>query len=511
MRRQLGRTSSMALFFAATLMMTGPAPADGATTRAVPTSRQVPASLAPALAGGPTIAPADPQPLDRSFTWYHGLGFDTSGAPTLASMQSWLVSPYRSIGIYIGGVGRVDQTQANLTASWVRGVATMGWKAQPIYEGLQAPAPCYAGSKPKMTTGLEPAQGRDAALDAVAQARALGIGSGSDLYYDMEAYTPGTSCSGSVLKFLSAWTSTLRASGYSSGVYSSLASGIHDVANPAAMAGFVAPDKIWIARYDGKQSVYGYAPAVADSQFSPYRRMHQYAAGHTETYGGVPINIDNNYLDTDPNAGDPFGQIDAASGGPSRVTASGWAIDPDTSSAILVQMYVDGRANALTWANLPRPDVGAAFPAAGPNHGYTVAMAATPGRHTVCLYAINTGPGASRTLGCRAVTAASSDPFGQIDAAGGGPSRVTASGWAIDPDTSSAILVQMYVDGRANALTWANLPRPDVGAAFPAAGPNHGYTVAMAATPGRHTVCLYAINTGPGASRQLGCRAVSVP
>ena len=81
----------------------------------------------------------------------------------------------------------------------------------------------------------------------------------------------------------------------------------------------------------------------------------------------------------------------------------------------------------------------------------------------------------------------------------------------VDPDTSSAILVQMYVDGRANALTWANRSRPDVGAAFPAAGPNHGYTVAMAATPGRHTVCLYAINTGPGASRQLGCRAVSVP
>ena len=125
--------------------------------------------------------------------------------------------------------------------------------------------------------------------------------------------------------------------------------------------------------------------------------------GHTETYGGVPINIDNNYLYTDPNGGDPFGQIDAVTGGPSKVTASGWAIDPDTSSAILVQMYVDGRANALTWANLPRPDIGAAFPAAGPNHGYSLTMQTTPGSHTVCLYAINNGPGTSSTLGCQVV------------------------------------------------------------------------------------------------------------
>ena len=511
MREQLGRTTSVALFLAATLVMTGPALANGATTRAAPTSRPVAASRARALANGPTVVAADPQPLDRSFTWYHGLGFDAASAPTLASMQAWLASPYRAIGIYIGGVGRFDQTQTNLTASWVRLIATVGWKAQPIYEGLQAPAPCYAGPKPKMTTGLESAQGHDAALDAVTQARALGIGSGSDIYYDMEAYTPGTSCSGSVLKFLSGWTSTLRANGYSSGVYGSLASGIADVANPTALPGFVAPDKTWIARYDGKQGVYGYAPYVLDSQFSPYRRMHQYAGGHTETYGGVTINIDSSYLDTDPNRGNPFGQIDAVAGGPSKVTARGWAIDPDTRSPTLVQMYVDSRANAVTRANLPRPDVGSSYPAAGPDHGYTLTMAATPGRHTVCLYAINAGPGFSRLLGCRVVTAASSNPFGVIDTVTTRPGAVTARGWAIDPDTSSPILVQMYVDSRANAVTWASRPRPDVGAVYPAAGPNHGYTLSLAATAGRHTVCLYAINTGPGATRTLGCRAVTVP
>jgi hypothetical protein len=98
-----------------------------------------------------------------------------------------------------------------------------------------------------------------------------------------------------------------------------------------------------------------------------------------------------------------------------------------------------------------------------------------------------------------------------IDALTTSPGKVSAAGWAIDPDTSAPIIVQMYIDGRANALTWANLSRPDVGAAYPLYGPNHGYSLTMATTPGRHTVCLYGINTGPGASTQLGCRAVTAP
>jgi hypothetical protein len=174
-------------------------------------------------------------------------------------------------------------------------------------------------------------------------------------------------------------------------------------------------------------------------------------------------------------------------------------------------MYVDGHTNAVTWANLARPDVGRAYPKAGPNHGYTLTMQTTPGRHTVCLYAINTGPGTSRGLGCRAVTVVNGDPFGHLDVVTTSAGKVTAQGWAIDPNTKAPIQVQMYVDSAAHALTWANLARPDVGRAYPAAGPNHGYTLTMPTTPGPHTVCLYAINTGPGTSRGIGCRATTVP
>jgi Domain of unknown function (DUF1906) len=489
-----GTNPAVALDALRSLTITGAAPR--ALTLATTNATSVPA------------ATTDPPPLDRSFTWHYGRGFDACTAPDLSSMQTWLASPYRSIGIYVGGASRAC-SQTNLTASWVRSIATIGWKAQPIYVGLQAP--CSTTLTATMALGQEWTQGRAAALDAIAQAKALGIGRGSDIYYDMESYPQSTSCSGSVRAFLSSWTATLRYNGYSSGVYSSLYSGIADLANGAAQPGFVGPDKIWIADWNNMANVYGYAPSVADSQWAPYSRMHQYLGGHNESYGAVTINVDSSYLDTDPNRGNPVGQFDSSGSGPSKVTANGWALDPDTSSPIIVQMYVDGRTNALVWAGLPRPDIATAYPAAGPNHGYSLTMSAAPGLHTVCLYAINTGPGFSRSLGCRMVTAASSNPFGQLDAVSAGPGAVTARGWAIDPDTSSPIIVQMYVDDRANALTWANQPRPDVGAVYPSAGPNHGYSLTMNTTRGLHKVCLYAINTGPGTSRPLSCRSISVP
>jgi len=210
-------------------------------------------------------------------------------------------------------------------------------------------------------------------------------------------------------------------------------------------------------------------------------------------------------------AGNPFGHVDSVTTAPGTVTSAGWAIDPNTSGPIMVQMYIDGSANAVTWANRSRTDVGAAYPGYGPNHGFALTMQTTPGLHTVCLLAINTGPGSSKQISCHTANVPSANPFGHVDSVTTAPGTVTSAGWAIDPNTSGPIMVQMYIDGRTNALTLANRARPDVGAVYPTAGPNHGFTLTMPASPGAHTVCLYAINTGPGASRQLGCRAVNVP
>ncbi len=251
-------------------------------------------AVAPAAA--PRHAMANPTPLDRSFTWHYGEGFDACNAPSLSTMQAWLASPYRSVGVYVGGISRACAAQPNLTSSWLRSIAGLGWKVTPIYVGLQAPCSNYTN---KITYGQEWQQGRDSALDAIARAQALGIGPGSDIYFDMESYTQGPQCSGSVRAFLSSWTQALNYNGYSSGVYSSAATGIEDLAQGFPQPGYVAPNKIWIARWNGVPDVYSHDSYVPDTLWAPYARIHQYRGGHNETWGGVTINIDNNFLDTD--------------------------------------------------------------------------------------------------------------------------------------------------------------------------------------------------------------------
>src|SRR5262249_17840897 len=49
---------------------------------------------------------------------YTGLGFDACAAPSQAAMDAWLGSPFRAIGVYIGGVHRAC-AQPNLTPGWV--------------------------------------------------------------------------------------------------------------------------------------------------------------------------------------------------------------------------------------------------------------------------------------------------------------------------------------------------------------------------------------------------------
>jgi hypothetical protein len=492
----------------------------GTAVRVVATLADQPETVADALSAlqaAPTSARARaavtavaslPAPLDRSFTWGNGEGFDTCAAPALSTMNAWRASsPYRTVGVYIGGSAR-GCAQPNLTADYLRSLASTGWSALPVYVGRQAPCSAYSS---KITPGAEAQQGAEAAQDAVARAQSLGLGVGSDIYYDMESYTLGGACSDSVRAYLTSWTRTLRAHGYSSGVYSSVATGIRDLASAVGQPGFAAPDKIWLARWTGSPSIYGHAPYVADTQWAPYSRVHQYRGGHVETWGGVSVNIDNNRVDTDPRAGSPRGQLDRATTSTQTVTVAGWTFDPDTTGPVLVQLYVDGTPAAMGWASAPRPDVASAYPAAGPNHGYTVSARAGAGAHQYCVYAVNQGPGSSTTLGCGTVVVPSSDPFGRIDALATSPGAVTASGWTIDPDTAAALIVQVYVDGQPAGMGRASATRADVGAAYPAAGAQHGYSVRAAAGPGDHTVCVYAVNQGPGASSLLGCGRVTVP
>ncbi len=202
------------------------------------------------------------------------------------------------------------------------------------------------------------------------------------------------------------------------------------------------------------------------------------------------------------NSVQPFGAIDSAVGTADGIVMSGWAIDPDTSAPIDVHIYVASTGTALT-ADGNRPDLAAAFPGFGSAHGFRATVKAPPGTQTICAYAINVRAGANQQIGCRSVFVPA-DPFGAVDVVRAGPDGIRVSGWAIDPNTTDPIEVHVYV-GTAGTPVLADRDRSDILTAYPTAGARHGFDVVV---PGRagQTVCVYAINAGPGATRTLACR-----
>jgi hypothetical protein len=342
---------------------------------------------------------------------YTGLGFDACSAPSRAAMSAWGSSPYRAIGVYVGGANR-GCSQPNLTASWVGSQVAAGWHLIPTYVGLQAPT-SSCGSCAKLSPSSAAAQGAADAADAVEQARAVAIGPGSPIYFDMESYTRTTSASKATLDFLAAWTNQLHALGYQSGVYSSGASGIADLVDELG-SGYTEPDHIWSANWNGHATASDpYVPSTAWTG----HRIHQYAGGHDESYGGVTINIDNDYVEGGTGGSalpgtEPKGRLEAvASPHPGQVSISGWAFDPSApTTPLAIRAYVSGDGGRGVpyelgpVASLAREDIALSHRSAGPAHGFDVSFpVVASGRQRVCVYAIGVGEGSDRALGCRAV------------------------------------------------------------------------------------------------------------
>ena len=231
-----------------------------------------------------TVLTAASDVLPGQVTNYRGLGFDTCSAPSASYMNAWRKSsPYRAIGIYLGGSDAAC-AQPNLTRGWLQATATAGWHFIPTYVGPQA----------EFGELRQPvAQGRQAAQDAVTQARQLGFGPRTPLYYDMEAYLPAESQE--VLPFLSSWTSTLHSLGYLSGVYSSSDSGIADLAANYHNSAYAMPDVIFDAWWNGAENTLD--PHFRAGEWANNDRIHQFSGNVVQSYGGDAINIDQDYLD----------------------------------------------------------------------------------------------------------------------------------------------------------------------------------------------------------------------
>ncbi|MFG1809639.1 glycoside hydrolase domain-containing protein [Streptomyces sp. NPDC049040] len=244
-------------------------------------------SAKPATVAGP--------PHSASVKVFTGLAFDTCTAPSASKMSAWKASsPYSGAAVYIGGRNR-GCSQPSLTSSWVGTTTAAGWKLIPIYVGAQPP--CQSGSSSERIGASDAASlGASDGADAVGRAKALGMGGGSAVYLDMEAFDASdTACVDSVLTYVQAWDKALHARGYWAGFYgfSSSSAAVVAKADPTVPD---MPDALWYARYDGNNSTVTGFP-FSSGLWTGHRRGHQYQVNSKETYGGASITVDRDAWD----------------------------------------------------------------------------------------------------------------------------------------------------------------------------------------------------------------------
>ncbi|MFB7181310.1 DUF1906 domain-containing protein [Streptomyces sp. NPDC056257] len=273
-----------------------------------------------ALSAGPGAATPDPRPATPAVApgggkhrgvqeAFKGEGFDACTAPTQQAMDTWRAdSPFRAIGIYIGGRARAC-AQPRLTARWVERQAAAGWHLMPIWVGPQP----WNSSSTGLSTDPSAAngQGREAAEGAVDAARSLGMPEGTLLYNDLENYTDRATWDAPVVAYLTAWTERLHELGFRSAAYVSVSSGVKALSAHYHQAPQAMPDVLWAARWNLSASV-GDADMglpAGTAQWAGPRRAHQFRGDHNATYGGVTINIDRNWVDVDPAALGPIGGL----------------------------------------------------------------------------------------------------------------------------------------------------------------------------------------------------------
>ncbi|WP_129841392.1 DUF1906 domain-containing protein [Streptomyces sp. RFCAC02] len=268
------------------------------------------ALLLTALLATPATAQAadDPRPLpaptlmdsdltEQGAEIYEGSAFDTCEAPSLSTMGAWLSSPYRAVGVYIGGRGRACPTQTNLTPDWVGDVSEMGWKLLPLYVGSQSPCVRDDAKAAVSIDADRPwQQGVEEAADAIAAAEDLGLAPGSPVYLDIEDYDHlDTSCARTTLAYVQGFSRALRAEGWIPGFYSSAESGIAHMEAARADGAVDLPDVLWFARWDAVPDLDA-EPSLDPAAWQPHRRIHQYAGDVTETHGGHRLAIDRNLV-----------------------------------------------------------------------------------------------------------------------------------------------------------------------------------------------------------------------
>ena len=205
----------------------------------------------------------------------------------------------------------------------------------------------------------------------------------------------------------------------------------------------------------------------------------------------------------------PFGAFDGLFDVGGAIKAHGWAIDQNLRDGVEVLLYVDQRPVVKVMADRPRPDVAAAYPYYGGNHGFEATIDAQPGRHTVCVLARDQGSGHSKFLAFASIDVAG--PRGAFDGVRVTGNTVEAYGWVLDPFAPDAAgATRLVLDGTEVFRLPTREPRPDVAAAVPGAFANSGFHYRFELPPGPHQICVDFMYAS-GRSARLGCKEVVIP
>ncbi len=206
----------------------------------------------------------------------------------------------------------------------------------------------------------------------------------------------------------------------------------------------------------------------------------------------------------------PRGSTDSVTVADATIRLSGWAFDPNSSTAsIPVHVYVNGAFSTQLTANANRADVNGAYGITG-THGFSGTARAAVGDNTVCVFALSVTGTDNTLLLCKTVNwNPTKPPVGSFDAISLTGSTISLSGWSYDPQNVSASnTVSVKLNGGTATTVTANKSRSDVNAVFGITG-SHGYSTSLAARVGANQVCVTATTVGGQATADLGCKSVT--
>jgi hypothetical protein len=210
-----------------------------------------------------------------------------------------------------------------------------------------------------------------------------------------------------------------------------------------------------------------------------------------------------------PCLNEPFGNVDTCVEVDGGIEVTGWAISQSDYGQPRIRILLDGRQVAEISPTIDRPDVRWAYPAFGLRTGWARRLTAGPGRHEVCVYAVDPRNGRSALIGFREIRLVR--PRGAIERITDlGDGRIRVVGWALDPTVApSRGAFRIRVDGQQVIHQLTTVERLEIAWFYPGQTRLSGFDVVVPAAPGTRRVCL-DVTLRNGTNPQIECRTVTV-